>query len=153
MRAAGEARKCAVVLAEAPTTGSCKLAAVFCAVVRSAAFPVVHTHTHTHTHTQLSPRLISSIKLASQAESEAKRPCTDWHGISPHFSPSASNIFPFFFFLPLTQFLCAVFVCMQGFVFLDFLENVYVFIGLTTYCTFCQGNWLITVKINRQLEK
>lgn len=49
MRAAGEVRKCAVVLAEALTTGSCKLAAVFCAVVRFAAFPVVHTRTHTHT--------------------------------------------------------------------------------------------------------
>lgn len=51
------------------------------------------------THTQLSPGLISSIKLASQAECEAKRPCTNWHGTSPHFSALAPNLFPSLFCL------------------------------------------------------
>lgn len=93
-------------------------------------------------HTQLSPGLISSIKLASQAECEAKRPCTDWHEMSPYFSTPASNLFPFFF-LPLTQFLCAVFVCMQGFVFWTSRKMytiLYHVTGLTTNFKYCQGN-------------
>lgn len=49
MRAAGEVRKCAVVLAEALTTGSCKLAVMFCAVVRFDASSQLYSYTHTHT--------------------------------------------------------------------------------------------------------
>ncbi len=152
MRAAGEGEEMCSRASRSSNNRQLQIGSV---VLRCSAFRCLPScaHTHTHTHTKLSPRLISSIKLASQAEREAKRPCTDWHGISPHFSPSASNIFPFFFFSSSDPvFMCCV--CMHaGFCFLDFLENVYVFIGLTTYCTFCQGNWLITVKINRQLEK
>lgn len=138
MGAVGEARKCAVVLAEALTNRHLQIGS---GVLSCSAFRCIPSYAHTHT--QLSPGFISSIKLASRAEREAKRPCTDWHGMSPHFSASASNLFPFFFFLPLTQFLCAVFVCMQGFVFWTsrkMYKLLYCVTGLTTYCTFCQGN-------------
>lgn len=109
MRAAGEVRKCAVVLAEALTTGSCKLAAMFCAVVRFDAFPVVLSHTHNCHPDSYRPsnwHLRLSVRLKGHAPIGV--------GSSPYFSALAPYLFPsLFFFLPLTQFLCAVFVCMQ----------------------------------------
>lgn len=115
MGAVGEARKCAVVLAEALTNRHLQIGS---GVLSCSAFRCIPSYAHTHT--QLSPGFISSIKLASRAEREAKRPCTDWHGMSPHFSASASNLFPFFFFSASDPvFMCCV--CMHaGFCFLDF---------------------------------
>lgn len=109
MRAAGEVRKCAVVLAEALTTGSCKLAAMFCAVVRFDASSQLYSYTHTHNCHPDSYRpsnwhLRLSVRLKGHAPIDV--------GSSPHFSALAPYLFPSLF-LPLTQFLCAVFVCMQ----------------------------------------
>lgn len=91
----------AVVLAEAPTARSCKLAAVFCTVVHFAAFLVVQAHrAHPHTHStwrELSPALRSSVKLASWAERKAKRPSADWQRTSPHFSTRLSLLSSSFF--------------------------------------------------------